>query len=322
MRTILSVWGISVLFVFIHVSAVTEEEFKILLDRLSVLEEKHALSDKRIAALETENKLSHERIAVLDKYKTWSDKRIALLERKKALCNIRKDAHDTVKKLYAKKDDAFETHKIFLDKITTMHGYDTTLSDVVGGSLEKDKILSDRKILALKQDYAVSPNRIGKDDGNTAEVDITNRQSNVPKFQQRRFVAEGIVAFSAMKTATQEHIGINQNIIFGQVLTNEGGGFHPNHGVFTAPQSGVYVFSSSILTFANGEYHAAIVHNGNIVTHIYGGGDSGRHDQGSQTVVIKLNAGDEVAVQNVDKPDNNIWGDLYSSFSGFLLWPQ
>ena len=125
-----------------------------------------------------------------------------------------------------------------------------------------------------------------------------------------------------MKVAHQEHVGVNQNIVFEQVLTNEGGGYHQNHGVFIAPQSGIYVFSSTILCFQNGEVLAEMVHNGNPVTNIYCHGDSGRHDQGSQTVVIKMNAGDEVAVRNFYHADDSIWGGQFSSFSGYLIWLQ
>ncbi|KAH3791914.1 cerebellin-3-like [Dreissena polymorpha] len=153
-----------------------------------------------------------------------------------------------------------------------------------------------------------------------AAADRTTLSDAGHPVKNNRFVAEGIVAFSAMKSASQGHLGVNQNIIFEQVLTNEGGGYHPNHGVFIAPQSGVYVMSSAIMTSANGRFHAAIVHNGNMVAHIYGHGDSGLYDQGSQTIVIKLNAEDEVAVQNFDFPDITIFGYLYSSFSGYLLW--
>ncbi|KAH3784868.1 hypothetical protein DPMN_162940 [Dreissena polymorpha] len=68
--------------------------------------------------------------------------------------------------------------------------------------------------------------------------------------------------------------------------------------------------------------HTAIVRNGNNVARMYGHGNSGYFDQGSQMIVIRLNAGDEVAVQNIDIPDLTIVGGLYSSFSGFLLLPQ
>ncbi|KAH3722234.1 hypothetical protein DPMN_065190 [Dreissena polymorpha] len=125
-----------------------------------------------------------------------------------------------------------------------------------------------------------------------------------------------------MKVAHQEHVGVNQNIVFEQVLTNEGGGYHQNHGVFIAPQSGIYVFSSAIMCFPNGEVLADMVNNGNPVPRINCHSDSGRHDQGSQTAVIKMNAGDEVPARNYCHADDSIWGALFTSFSGNLVWLQ
>ncbi|KAH3780914.1 cerebellin-2-like isoform X1 [Dreissena polymorpha] len=292
MKTILSISACWFLFVFIHVEAVTDEDFQSLLARLSVLEEKQAI-------LETENKLSQKRIAELEKYKILSDKRVASLERKNALCNRRQD--DIIKKLYADKV-ALQTDKILPDATTTTNEYEKTLSAY------------DRKIATLVNEYAASPNRSGKDDSYSAAADIAVLQS-----KQKRFVAGGTVAFSAMKVAHQENVGIDQNIIFEQVLTNDGGGYHQNHGVFIAPQSGVYVFSSSIMCFPNGkEVLAEIVHNGNPVTRMYCQG-ANAHDQGSQTAVIKMNAGDEAAVRNVYRADDSIWGSLFTSFSGYSI---
>ncbi|KAH3706153.1 hypothetical protein DPMN_065533 [Dreissena polymorpha] len=69
----------------------------------------------------------------------------------------------------------------------------------------------------------------------------------------------------------------------------------------------------------NGEAHDAIVHNGNVVAIIYGHGDNVRHDQGSQTVIINMITGDDVAVKNIDFADDSILGDFYSSFSGYIF---
>ncbi|KAH3822006.1 hypothetical protein DPMN_123775 [Dreissena polymorpha] len=72
----------------------------------------------------------------------------------------------------------------------------------------------------------------------------------------------------------------------------------------------------------NGEVRATMVHNGNLVARVYCHGDGGKYDQGSQTVVIQLNAGDEVAVQSGEFVDDKVWRFVYSSFSGYLVWPQ
>ncbi|KAH3722103.1 hypothetical protein DPMN_065055 [Dreissena polymorpha] len=57
------------------------------------------------------------------------------------------------------KNIALETDKLLSDTTTTTHGYEKTVSDKGFAFLVKDRILSDRKIATLENDYAVSHNR-------------------------------------------------------------------------------------------------------------------------------------------------------------------
>lgn len=128
----------------------------------------------------------------------------------------------------------------------------------------------------------------------------------------------------AAKQATQTTTGIGQHIHFEKVLLNSGGGYHERQGLFIAPQGGIYLFSAVLLashTTDEIEAHAAIVHNGNALARLYAHGDSGRHDQGGQTIVASVEAGDEVWVENIDQVAD-IYGDSYTTFSGYLLWPM
>ena len=133
------------------------------------------------------------------------------------------------------------------------------------------------------------------------------------------------VAFHAVIKAFKEvaHLGINQNIVFPDIMLNLGGGYHNQHGVFIAPQPGVYLFSTSIMSYV-GTHSDIWVHlekNGNILANAYGHGDSGRHDQGSVTVVAQLVAGDEVWVRLGGPADASLWGDGNDSFMGLLVNP-
>jgi len=130
------------------------------------------------------------------------------------------------------------------------------------------------------------------------------------------------VAFFASKVNTQTNIGVDQVITFDRVGLNLGDGFHPVHSIFIAPRSGVYLFSSSIMTFYNNpaEVQAAITVNGITIAMVFGHGDSGRHDQGAQTVIVNLKVNDEVDVRNVKFDHDVVYGNLYSSFSGILLY--
>ena len=128
------------------------------------------------------------------------------------------------------------------------------------------------------------------------------------------------VAFTVGLSKTALHLGAHQNIIFDHVETNVGNGYNSHHGVFTAPVSGLYVFYTSVLADNNREIWCELVVNGAIKASVYARGTDGRHDQGSQALVIQLNQGDDVAVQNV-AADDAVYGStsFYTTFSGFLL---
>jgi len=129
------------------------------------------------------------------------------------------------------------------------------------------------------------------------------------------------VVFTAVKTQTQEHIGINQNIVFDHVEINEGNGYHSDHGLFIAPVSGIYMFTCTLLRPPSPKYlHALIVHSGREVVRVYASAGS-TWDQGSHTVFIQVNAGEEVWVTNADYDNEVVTGSNYSSFSGYLMYP-
>ncbi|KAH3853729.1 hypothetical protein DPMN_096261 [Dreissena polymorpha] len=144
-----------------------------------------------------------------------------------------------------------------------------------------------------------------------------SRRANAKKDQPPE-----VVSFTAVKANDQIHIGINQNIIFEQVISNIGNGYHADHGLFVAPTSGIYLFSTSLLHRATiGQpLHAEITHSGVPVVRIHG--DDNIYDSGSQTVIIQVNQGEEVWVRNIDYNDENIAGSLFSSFAGVLIVPM
>lgn len=136
----------------------------------------------------------------------------------------------------------------------------------------------------------------------------------------RRVQPETMVAFQAMKLNTQTGIGTNQNILFEKVSLNLGNGYHPQHGIFIVPRSGIYVISAATLHDPQqGIYfNGAIEHQGNAIAYLFG--DANEWEQSSQTVLIQANAGDEIWVRNTGPTNENIHGGAFSTFSGYLLW--
>ncbi|KAH3888388.1 uncharacterized protein LOC127846668 [Dreissena polymorpha] len=160
-----------------------------------------------------------------------------------------------------------------------------------------------------------------KDDIHDTQVTKANDQEphNVGSKYSRAIVSPvHAVAFTAIKYQDQDGIGINQKIIFEHVILNEGGGYNVNHGIFTAPVTGYYLISTSILhSPQSNPLKAVIMHNGALIAIAYG--SPGVSDQGTQTVVLKVTAGEQVWIGNRDSSNVYVVGSSYSSFSGFLL---
>ena len=137
-----------------------------------------------------------------------------------------------------------------------------------------------------------------------------------------RFVMDDYetVAFHATRLGMLDHITVNQTLVFNSVKLNMGNAYHASGGIFIAPVSGIYIFSTSV-TFNNNqdESHMIIEKNGVEIAGAYGNARNGLHEQGSVTVVLDLKVGDEVYVSNQRHSDVIVYGDNLSSFMGCLI---
>ncbi|XP_052806049.1 cerebellin-3-like [Mya arenaria] len=126
----------------------------------------------------------------------------------------------------------------------------------------------------------------------------------------------GSVAFTAVKTNNQR-LGYKQAVKFEKVLLNEGYGYRAHNGIFCAPRTGVYVFTSSLLHQGEGiTVHFAIVHEGRLMAGFHANAE---WEQFSQTVIIRVRRGETVSVRNLRGNNPTIYGDEFSTFSGYLL---
>jgi len=131
---------------------------------------------------------------------------------------------------------------------------------------------------------------------------------------------EGPVAFFATLTSHVTHAGRNQTIAFDRVVTNVGNAYNPHVGVVTAPVSGIYVFSVSLLSYPGHKTHYQLYKNNDFVSNIYLHTPSASdYETTSQTAVLQLVKGDDVTLRNVDG-DESLHGVNYSTFAGFLVW--
>lgn len=67
--------------------------------------------------------------------------------------------------------------------------------------------------------------------------------------------------------------------------------------------------------------HAEIVKNQDVIARVFAHSEGDVHrDQGANTVIVNLQAGDQIFVRTVDNEDLGLGGERYTSFSGVLLY--
>ena len=126
------------------------------------------------------------------------------------------------------------------------------------------------------------------------------------------------IAFFATLSSPQLHVGVHQPVVFDNVITNIGNGYHSHVGTFIAPVSGTYVFSVTLMTGWNQAAGYEIVKNGSMISRIYNSVQTSGYNSGSQTFILQLKQNDDIVIQNSNSDKNN-HGDHYSTFAGFLL---
>lgn len=80
------------------------------------------------------------------------------------------------------------------------------------------------------------------------EEQITKALEN--KIEEFHLLSERVVTphivFSAMLGSSHLTVSVGQTLVFPTVLSNEGGGYDPSTGTFTAPVNGTYIFSVTL----------------------------------------------------------------------------
>ncbi|XP_076436729.1 cerebellin-3-like [Babylonia areolata] len=112
----------------------------------------------------------------------------------------------------------------------------------------------------------------------------------------------------------------NSSCKFDRVLINEGGGYDPSTGQFTAPQAGLYSFSLHVVGGDHDGFTNLALQTGNqtVAVAFTEGQRIDSNDQGSCSAVLRLKQGQQVRVI-LEYGNPLIWGSNLSSFSGFLV---
>ena len=125
-----------------------------------------------------------------------------------------------------------------------------------------------------------------------------------------------IPAFSASRSQSKS-LGPGEIILFDHVWTNVGNGYNPNTGKFTAPKSGLYQISGTVMS-AHGKYlNVYLFKNDKQTVSLFAGLGN---NTGTVNIVLKLQKGETVYMKHHNNTETiHSTSSVYCVFSGFLI---
>ena len=124
-------------------------------------------------------------------------------------------------------------------------------------------------------------------------------------------------AFTALLVGQPTLSGIKTILKFDNVILNRRGCYDPKTGIFTAPRTGLYQISVTIMSNAGKSVILDIAKNDLMLLRLYGPAVHGSTQTANP--VLELKSGDKVCVRSHTSSSQRINGDTYSSFSGYYI---
>lgn len=150
---------------------------------------------------------------------------------------------------------------------------------------------------------------------------------NLQKTPSKRVTTPGHenVAFYSFLTRNLHEPSTNHVIVYNNVITNIGGNYNKYSGVFTAPQSGTYVFTFTVYCSPESGVSLQLVANSQIFDGVLCNAQGADwHRSVSSTAVIQINQGDSVFIRthhNVTTiGDISSYDNARTCFAGWFLF--
>ena len=129
------------------------------------------------------------------------------------------------------------------------------------------------------------------------------------------------VAFDVRLAKDVSDLAKNGRVVFGTVDLNEGNGYDPSTGIFTAPSAGLYVFDWTTMTHQGRDVYTSLIVNGSFKSWNHCRDSSSKtYLSCSKMTIVKLKQGDKVWI-GVFAGSATMYHQ-YTSFSGFKHWTK
>ncbi|XP_076109034.1 complement C1q-like protein 4 [Mytilus galloprovincialis] len=136
-------------------------------------------------------------------------------------------------------------------------------------------------------------------------------------------VQSSSVAFYAQLTTSETNVGKHHPIVFDHVNLNVGNGYNKHSGTFTAPKSGIYVFTFTLYPNRGSWMAVNIFKNTEVIAQVYTEMGSGMFSATTPVPVVDMNVGDiaYVRTSSTYQPHGDVFSDVNvkSSFAGWKI---
>lgn len=202
-------------------------------------------------------------------------------------------------------------------------------ADVKKMAVEIDNLKNgDTHMLKNSEEFTISQNDSIKEDNSSNKLitkiatEIGSLKTDMKHSRKVRLSPE-LVGFYAYMSSAEQSPSVHHTLIFDEVKTNAGGGYNQFSGMFTAPSSGLYVFTWTIYTGNHGQTGFYIYVNHEVLGATWGETDGVARDfdSDSGSMVVSLNANDNVYIRSARACSTYVVSDegARTSFAGWRL---
>ncbi|XP_062569356.1 uncharacterized protein LOC134231414 [Saccostrea cucullata] len=184
--------------------------------------------------------------------------------------------------------------------------------------LDNEVTKCDRELFLVKQKWENLETKVQKDCKESTELstkltDYIQTLANSTRGAHKK----PVVAFTA-KLSKDTGISGHEIVVYDNVLTNWGGAYNSQTGIFTAPYDGLYTISCTLMSHPSNSVNLNIIKNGKKISMLYSA--SNTYPLAGQTVHLILNKKDRVWIQNPHPQTAMLHDhDSYNLFSGLLV---